>query len=1001
MPEFGVGGWSDPRGKGRKERRRAGSMDEQLQGSGSKTSCRRGRARSFEKGSRGHGSPTRGRGESRRGQAKEGRSKGKEREERKGQRQEEEEKREKHQGESTKEPRGSFLRDGIGSRPRGEVLHEEERPEGHKEGEEEAEEEGSRQHRLLQRYKREPGGRRRREDGNRGRPPFWGEEHSKKAGNGNPRIADGRMAEGSARISLDCPGADLGCEPGPAPATGGAIFQKPVESADDGTTPPRVPHAVCGAGPGSSREDFRKFGCDPEVEVPDVQPLGHTLHHKPTVGDPSDGKDFASLADGDARSSAWIARGAEGLRRSISAQQTMDSYRRPGRTREEQRKGRQGEERQEQRRERKRRRKGAGSTRSKEVEGNGGGYGETPVAGDGDKRQLRFTGFPDGEASRTMKGRRLESGGADEGLVQTSRLSRAEDGVWERIRLFLSSNSFEKLSLLSVGSLLFQCFVHCCKPWSMVEVEGSANVEKPTLTGTVQDDPAFGHWEDAVSHALESMAGRDFSKDSGFFVDDESKRCVREQLLRFDVWDENLCEAGFEKFFSSKNIDYSGEEIKLAQNLVWEAVAGSFPGEVGHLELSQFCTLGTQDFVLNFEKYLLPEEDQHPCKAPRVMVQDGEWPLLCQGLVEKGVCTVLPIEEVHTVKGQPLLNGLFAVGKNEFIGNLETQRLIMNLTPVNQLVREVQGDIATLPCLSNFGLLTLGENEELLVSSEDVRCFFYLFRTPKTWHRYMAFNLDVPPELVPSHLAGRRCVLAATVLPMGFQGSVSIAQHVHRNVVNWAAASQSTPVGGEGEIRKDLGFPMKTDRYRIYLDNFDQLEVMDKRLAETLQGTTSDQVEHLRQVYADMKIPRHPKKAVSRQLRAEVQGSLVLGDKGIAIPKPQKIAQYVSLTLSLLKRGECKLKELQVVCGGLVYVTTFRRPLLSNLNQVWRFMEDLKNFPPVVRMPIPDRVSTELLRFLCLIPLGQISFRSRITGMVTCSDASETGGGICLPLLTV
>ena len=179
----------------------------------------------------------------------------------------------------------------------------------------------------------------------------------------------------------------------------------------------------------------------------------------------------------------------------------------------------------------------------------------------------------------------------------------------------------------------------------------------------------------------------------------------------------------------------------------------------------------------------------------------------------------------------------------------------------------------------------------------------------------MAFNEMVPDDLVPLSLKGRACVLAATVLPMGFQGSVSIAQHVHRNVVNWAASQQRIPVGGEGEIRKDLGFPRKADMYRIYLDNFDQL--CDSKLAETLKGTVSDQVESLRPAYAKMGIPRHPKKAVTRQQRAEVQGSLVLGDKGIAIPKPQKIAQYVSLTLGLLKRGESKLREMQVVCGGL------------------------------------------------------------------------------------
>ena len=35
---------------------------------------------------------------------------------------------------------------------------------------------------------------------------------------------------------------------------------------------------------------------------------------------------------------------------------------------------------------------------------------------------------------------------------------------------------------------------------------------------------------------------------------------------------------------------------------------------------------------------------------------------------------------------------------------------------------------------------------------------------------------------------------------MGFLNSVSIAQHVHRNVVKWAATAG---IGGENEMRKD------------------------------------------------------------------------------------------------------------------------------------------------------------------------------------------------------
>ena len=38
---------------------------------------------------------------------------------------------------------------------------------------------------------------------------------------------------------------------------------------------------------------------------------------------------------------------------------------------------------------------------------------------------------------------------------------------------------------------------------------------------------------------------------------------------------------------------------------------------------------------------------------------------------------------------KPVLNGLFSVGKNEWVGDLESQRLIMNLVPLNRICKSL------------------------------------------------------------------------------------------------------------------------------------------------------------------------------------------------------------------------------------------------------------------------------------------------------------------------
>ena len=280
----------------------------------------------------------------------------------------------------------------------------------------------------------------------------------------------------------------------------------------------------------------------------------------------------------------------------------------------------------------------------------------------------------------------------------------------------------------------------------------------------------------------------------------------------------------------------------------------------------------------------------------------------------------------------------------------------------------------------------------MLLSSEDIRCFFYLFSVPEQWKRYLGFNKLVPADLVPSRYGNRDCVLVARVLPMGFVNSVSIAQHVHRNVVKWASMAG---IGGEHEMRKDQPLSSGSRLYRIYLDNFDLLEKTESRLAGRIKGGVSDAVTQVRNMYDSMGLPRHPKKSVQRALQGEVQGAMLDGEVGFAIPKPEKVQVYCKLADELIRRGQSTLRELQVVCGGFIYICMFRRALLCCLNEVFLHMQRFEGEAPVVRLGLPWDVKVELSRFIALVPLAQMDFRVPIDGVVTCSDASKKGGGAC------
>ena len=499
----------------------------------------------------------------------------------------------------------------------------------------------------------------------------------------------------------------------------------------------------------------------------------------------------------------------------------------------------------------------------------------------------------------------------------------------------------------------------------------------------------------AMARALNSMHG-----ETQFSRPTQGGRRVMKRLegvLQGSVLlDEELPQVNFPSFFKHKGIDYQGEEIQVAKRIKWESIEPSLPDQVATLDLRDFCEGGVRYYVDHFEEFLLPVEDQMIGKTPSIMVDNEEWEILASGLVSKGLCSVLPIDELYTINQQPLHNGMFAVSKQEFKGNIEICRLIMNLKPVNLNCKGLEGDTCTLPAVTQMGHCILTDDEVLCTSSEDIRCFFYLFSVPEAWIRFMSFGKEVPKKLIPEDRRDTPHYLASKVLPMGFVNSVAIAQHVHRNVVRRCMGSLQPPIGGHQEMRRDRVHSHHPNLFRIYLDNFDQVKRVDRKTAGLIEGQVSEEVAKLREAYEREGLPRHPKKAVSQSLGAEVQGAWVDGNTGVVLAKPSKVAKYIRLGLELLKQGKASQKELQVVGGGFVYISMFRRPLLGSLNQIWRSIVALEGKPRGMKVILKKEVMVEIARFIALVLLGYMDLRLPFDPVVTASDASTTGGGVSM-----
>ena len=463
-----------------------------------------------------------------------------------------------------------------------------------------------------------------------------------------------------------------------------------------------------------------------------------------------------------------------------------------------------------------------------------------------------------------------------------------------------------------------------------------------------------------------------------------------------EILNEAIPELKFDEFLKHRKLDYQGEEVKVAQKLVWESLEPAMPSEVGTLHLRDFCDQGVLHFIDNFTDFFVPVEEQTIGKTPRVMVDPEEWPKVAEGLVRHGICQVVGVSQLHHIQNRPLLNGMFSVSKNEWKDGIEITRLIMNLRPTNAISKCLVGDTGTLPSATSLGSWFLDDGQSIVTCSEDIRCFFYLFLLPKAWLPYLGFGMMVPEHMKPPEFAHEDCYLCSRVLPMGYLNSVGLAQAVHRNVVRQSLGTFSKPLGGESEIRRDKASTHGDMAFRIYLDNFDMLRKCSPETAELIQGRPGDEIEHLRESYQDHGLPRHPKKSVVNQLQAEIQGAWLDGSKGTLTAKASKVMRYVGLALDVLHRGFISQRELQVLGGGFVYLAMFKRPLLCSLNHIWEMITDMNDLHQGVKWPLRKVVAGEIVRFLCLIPLGFMNLRLKFDPVVTASDASTQGGGICM-----
>eukprot|EP00438_Fugacium_kawagutii_P024959 Skav213216 [mRNA] locus=scaffold2826:647978:650839:- [translate_table: standard] len=444
----------------------------------------------------------------------------------------------------------------------------------------------------------------------------------------------------------------------------------------------------------------------------------------------------------------------------------------------------------------------------------------------------------------------------------------------------------------------------------------------------------------------------------------------------------------FSELVKQKRIDYAGEEVTTAPPL--DRLVG------GSLDPLEVADDAIKDWLVHPEKVLKPVS-LWPKKVPRAKVNctREEWSRVVAELCQRNILVPIDEEDIFQVGGTKVLNGAFAVLKTgkPLEGEARIAKLIMNMVPANSYQMLMQGDLQTLSSSTNWSSLILKKNKTLLWSSDDQKGAFYAWRLPPQWRPYMAFAWPVKGSVVGmSHIP--LVYVASAVIPMGWLNAVSLFQHLHRRL-----GMANKPIGSgfpqEIEWRRDRPVPQRPNQdclewVQYYLDDFDVPEVVDQDVAEQIEGSIGPLHVEQRAAYARHGVKISENKARFREPVITRMGAAIDGRIGTISAPLEKKFEIMGFFLWALGQRTPLNKSLHMILGRLVRCFEFRHPLMSALRGCW------PQGHVMLRRPWRADALRSMLRGCVLLPMAQADLRAQVDGLVSASDASESGGGLCV-----
>lgn len=329
-------------------------------------------------------------------------------------------------------------------------------------------------------------------------------------------------------------------------------------------------------------------------------------------------------------------------------------------------------------------------------------------------------------------------------------------------------------------------------------------------------------------------------------------------------------------------------------------------------------------------------------------------------------------------------SGLFAVPKS-----LQKDRLILDGRPANAIEPQLNRWVSCMACAANLNGIELSEHEDLLMSGQDIKDYFYQFSVShdRTRRNVLACHLSAS-ELVeifgsdfdPPVAGG---YVGLSTLAMGDGSACEFAQSSHLGLLFSSGALFPH------ELLRLRGSPPRgLLSIGVVIDDLVLLEKIDRRMCYVSTEAES-RVKLIKAAYAHANLPINEDKEFLKATTASFWGIETDGLKGLFRPNSHRVWPLVLITVRVCCLGLTSIGLLESLCGSWISVLMCRRRLLSLMSVVFEAVGCGLDHKQVIRMS--DELKDELMSIVQLVSLACVNLRAQTQPILKATDSSNWG----------